>query len=104
MATALNHKGALSDYADLVRHYWPDRPELAALFDPGEMQEPLESPCCANCQKSGIKLSACSKCHAAQYCSTACQRAHWRAHKPACISTEDVYAANRAKYSKLAQP
>jgi MYND finger/Ankyrin repeats (3 copies)/Ankyrin repeats (many copies) len=97
----LLHKGALIGYADLARRWWPDRPELAAVFDPGAMQEPFTPPCCANCQKSGIKLRACSKCHAAQYCSTACQRAHWRAHKPACMSTDDMYAANREKYQKL---
>jgi hypothetical protein len=93
------HEGAVIGYADLARKWWPDRPELAAVFDPGAVQEPLDMPCCANCQKSGIKLSACSKCHAVRYCSTACQRAHWRAHKASCISTKDVYEANVAKYN-----
>ena len=92
------HEGAFFGYADLARINWPDRPELAALFDPGAVQEPFTPPCCANCQKSSIKLSACSKCHAVRYCSTACQRAHWRAHKPACISPNDVNEANVAKY------
>ena len=87
-------------YADLARKLWPDRPELAVLFDPGAVQEPLTPPCCASCEKSGVKLSACSKCHAVRYCSTACQRAHWRAHKLVCISPEDVNAANVAKYNK----
>ena len=93
-------KGALVGCADLARQYWPEKPELAAVFDPGAVQEPFTPPCCANCQKSGMKLSACSKCHATQYCCTACQRAHWRAHKPACISPEDVLTANREKYNK----
>jgi len=94
------YEGALFDHADLARINWPDRPELAALFDPGAVQEPFTPPCCANCQKSGIKLRACSKCHAAQYCSSACQRVHWRAHKAACVSPDDVLTANRAKYKK----
>jgi ankyrin repeat protein len=94
------HKGAIVGYADLAHFCWPDRPELAALFDPGAMQEPLTPPCCSSCQKSGVKLSACSKCHAVRYCSTACQRAHWRAHKPACVSPKDVNEANVAKYKK----
>ena len=93
------YEGALVRYADLVRRYWPDKPELAAVFDPNAVQEPFTAPCCANCQKSGIKLRDCSKCHAAQYCSTACQRAHWRAHKPACRSTKDVHESNIAKYN-----
>jgi MYND finger len=81
----------------LARSWWPEKPELAALFD-GAVQEKLTPPCCANCQKSGNKLSACSKCHAVRYCSTACQTAHWRAHKPACITPKDVYDANIARY------
>jgi ankyrin repeat protein len=85
--------------ADRVRSLWPEKPELAALFDPDALQEPFTPPCCANCLKGDIKLRACSTCHAAQYCSTACQRAHWRAHKPACISTKDVQKAVIAKCS-----
>ena len=84
------HGDALLGYAVLARVWWPDIPELAALFDPGAVQEPFAPPCCASCQKSGIKLRACSTCHAVRYCSTACQRAHWRAHKPACITPKDV--------------
>jgi hypothetical protein len=94
------HEGALIGYADLARQCWPEIPELTALFDPDAVHETFTPPCCANCQKTGIKLRACSKCHAAQYCSTACQRAHWRAHKPSCITPEDVYEDNRAKYNK----
>ena len=83
--------------ADLVRRWWPEKAELAALFDPSE-REPFAPPCCAACQKTNCKLSACSKCHAVRYCSTACQRAHWRAHKPACVTPKDVKAANLAKF------
>jgi ankyrin repeat protein len=92
------HEDEVVGYADLAYKLWPDRPELAAVFDPGAVQEPLTPPCCANCQKSGIKLRACSTCHAVKYCSTACQRAHWRAHKSSCISPEEVSEANRSKY------
>jgi uncharacterized protein len=104
-AGADTHAGVLSGnafvgYAEIARQYWPEKPELAAVFDPGAVQEPFTPPCCANCQKSGIKLRACSKCHAAQYCSTACQTAHWRGHKAACVSPKDVLTANRAKYLK----
>jgi ankyrin repeat protein len=94
------HENILVGYADLARRWWPEKPELAAVFDPGAVQEPLTPSCCASCQTTDCKLSACSKCHAVRYCSTACQRAHWRAHKPACISTKDVYEANVAKLNE----
>jgi uncharacterized protein len=97
MHAKLLHGDALVSYADLARRSWPDRPELAALFDDAA-QEPFTPPCCASCQNSGIKLRACSVCHAVRYCSTACQRAHRRAHKPACITPKDVHAANHAKF------
>ena len=93
-------EGLLAGYAEIARTCWPDKPELAALFDPGAVQETFTPPCCASCQKSGVKLSACSKCHAVRYCSTACQRAHWRAHKASCTSPKDVLKATLAKYSK----
>ena len=97
MHAKVMHECEFVGYADLARRWWPERPELAALFHTGAVQEPFTPPCCANCQKSGIKLSACSKCHAVRYCCSACQRAHWHAHKPACISPQDVYAANIAR-------
>jgi len=98
------HEDEVVGYADLAHIYWPDRPELAALFDPDTVQEPFTPPCCAGCQKSGVRLRACSKCHAVRYCSTACQRAHWRAHKQTCITPKDVKEANAAKYNQLDQP
>jgi len=84
--------------SDIARHHWPYRLELAALFDEDESREPFKL-CCAACSKTDCRLYACSKCHAVRYCSTACQRAHWRAHKVSCISPEDARVAVAAKYS-----
>ena len=43
---------------------------------------------CANCGKSGegddVKLSNCTACYLAKYCSVDCQKAHRSEHKPAC--------------------
>ena len=86
--------------ANKARRWRPDRPDLAALFDPDGVQEPLPPPCCANCQKSGIdvKLSACAGCHRIRYCSKVCQRAHWQEHKGACLTPDAVYKAHVAKF------
>ena len=82
------------DCADVARSLWPDKPELAALIESGSAA--LAPPCCANCQKSGVKLSACSRCQAVRYCSTACHRAHWQHHKTECVSCEDQSARMEA--------
>ena len=60
---------------------WPERLDLAELFDPDTTREPLPLLCCANCQKSDAKLSACRGCHAVRYCGKACQVAQWGEHK-----------------------
>ena len=41
---------------------------------------------CASCGKSAQKK--CGGCEAVRYCSTDCQRANWKAHKPTCKANE----------------
>ena len=41
-------------------------------------------PDCYNCDKEG-DLKRCAGCQHAYYCSKACQKRHWRKHKPNCI-------------------
>ena len=43
---------------------------------------------CSLCRKQGRSppLRRCTKCEVAYYCGKACQRAHWKSHKPACIA------------------
>ena len=42
---------------------------------------------CAQCgpiTDKAISMRVCSACNAARYCGVACQRLHWKAHKPEC--------------------
>ncbi|KAK3253642.1 hypothetical protein CYMTET_37111 [Cymbomonas tetramitiformis] len=39
---------------------------------------------CWGCGLQQAQLSRCSICKVAKYCSAACQRGHWRIHKPNC--------------------
>ncbi|PBK89281.1 hypothetical protein ARMGADRAFT_1015455 [Armillaria gallica] len=50
-------------------------------------ERPMDIKACEFCKKpggDGVQLRLCSKCQTAWYCSTACQRSHWRTHKPLC--------------------
>lgn len=47
------------------------------------------SSICNNCHMGGSKLKMCGKCKSAWYCSTECQKTHWKKHKPNCISREE---------------
>jgi hypothetical protein len=31
-----------------------------------------------------VEMKVCSVCNAARYCGPACQKLHWKAHKPEC--------------------
>ncbi|KAI0041539.1 hypothetical protein FA95DRAFT_1501350, partial [Auriscalpium vulgare] len=39
---------------------------------------------CAACNKTQGSLKQCSRCHSVLYCSSECQKSHWRTHKPSC--------------------
>jgi hypothetical protein len=39
---------------------------------------------CAGCGKDGVDLKNCGGCHSESYCSPACQKARWVAHKTIC--------------------
>jgi hypothetical protein len=47
----------------------------------------MEKASCQVCEKGkaeGIKLSFCNSCRSVSYCSRACQKADWKAHKVIC--------------------
>lgn len=37
------------------------------------------------------KLMTCSRCHIASYCSTECQKLHWKKHKISCIENHTAF-------------
>jgi hypothetical protein len=50
---------------------------------PSQIRNVLE---CSGCGRTDYEghLRACSACKKAAYCSQACQKAHWKVHKPEC--------------------
>lgn len=52
------------------------------------VEAPMEEKRCDNCKADasgkGVKLKMCSACHTSWYCSSQCQRQHWKTHKPHC--------------------
>ncbi len=60
----------------------------AAAVAPGGAAAAAAAPVgCAQCGTSGGKLLVCTRCRAASYCSSACQRLHYPKHKTACRSS-----------------
>jgi hypothetical protein len=47
----------------------------------------VEMEMCHKCGKIG-HLKMCSRCGAAYYCGSECQKAHWKKHKPDCVPKE----------------
>lgn len=45
---------------------------------------------CESCCKVSRKLSSCARCRHAWYCSTACQREAWKAHKTCCAEVNSA--------------
>ncbi|KAJ6565482.1 hypothetical protein DFH09DRAFT_466642 [Mycena vulgaris] len=69
----------------------------------------LEGYVCSNCAKgpdTGNTLKLCGKCKLTRYCSTECQKTHWRHHKFSCrLGAGDVERDVPAEYlaQKLAE-
>ncbi|KAK8045453.1 C6 transcription factor [Apiospora rasikravindrae] len=63
---------------------------LAALdhYTPGTPRN-FSEPSCFTCGKVEADIGnapmSCARCKGAWYCDTACQRAHWKVHKPTCV-------------------
>ena len=45
---------------------------------------------CEHCHKVKAQMSICSRCRHAWYCSPACQRAAWKAHRKTCTDVMRV--------------
>ena len=50
--------------------------------DASDASRPCEA--CGTKAAADVQLLTCSRCKSVLYCSTQCQRARWKAHKPAC--------------------
>ena len=61
-----------------------------ALDDGKELSLKVECVTKAGCAAAGCASeeasSVCARCQAVRYCSRECQRADWKAHKPACAA------------------
>ncbi|KAH7929998.1 hypothetical protein BV22DRAFT_1079996 [Leucogyrophana mollusca] len=58
---------------------------------------------CNHCYRRGteVKLSACSRCKAAKYCSKECQKADWASHKEQCNKTVEHAEALKSVFNPM---
>jgi len=64
----------------------------------GPAAESAECQVCGKRAGATIRLSTCTRCKAAKYCSVLCQKKAWPAHKSVCIRP---VAENRPAYANL---
>jgi TPR repeat protein len=69
--------------------YWARKSVAAGYMDAKSLVDAMEKANgsqCANCRKVAVELQHCSRCKAAMYCGTPCQKLHWKAgHKMDCV-------------------
>ncbi|KAJ9520159.1 hypothetical protein QJQ45_030082 [Haematococcus lacustris] len=58
--------------------------------------------CCAQCGTLGEGLLRCGRCREVTYCSPACQKKHWKAHKASCHAPADAASHFASTASKPA--
>lgn len=63
------------------------------IKEPFVMEPIFLAPECATCASRSGELLKCGKCRSVLYCSVACQRAHWKAHKGVCVPVHTEVAA-----------
>jgi hypothetical protein len=64
------------------------------------------SKACAACSKDDAKNMQCGRCGNVSYCSTDCQKSHWKTHKPYCKAPADtalVIAESKAEVKTKAK-
>lgn len=58
---------------------------------------------CAKCGESCGKKYRCSRCLEVWYCGRACQKAHWRVHKPSCVPRPVAFKGQDVEIAKAAE-
>ena len=66
---------------------------LSVTAESGGVAPLCGRPECGLLSGNGVKLRLCAGCRGVRYCSDACQRAHWSAHKAACRASAAAAAA-----------
>lgn len=56
---------------------------------------------CLGCDKRDFRMLKCSRCLIARYCSSECQKNHWKTHKETCNNHDSQLWKNFTEYIKI---
>ena len=60
---------------------------------------PQTCACCSRVQYGRSVMYICTSCHLAFYCNQACQKQHWKQHRPTCHMFRDVLRSEKESHS-----
>lgn len=89
--------GQVNGMFDDVTTYVLANPDYQAPA--GAQDEKTEQERCAACGKTG-ELKRCGRCRTVHYCGPACQKQHWKTHKPDCKAAPEADRAAAARAAK----
>ncbi|KAJ9528735.1 hypothetical protein QJQ45_020637 [Haematococcus lacustris] len=82
---------------------WAAGPDWAVAGCGGQSAAGSEAAqCCAQCGTAGEELLKCGRCREVTYCSPACQKKHWKAHKASCHAPADAASQSTSTASQPA--
>mmetsp|Transcript_16711 Transcript_16711/g.47984 ORF Transcript_16711/g.47984 Transcript_16711/m.47984 type:complete len:445 (-) Transcript_16711:31-1365(-) len=80
------HKKDCKRIAKVLKEQTDDKVKSSSADDDNFQDEMF----CSACGKSDGDLKGCNSCRCIRYCSSSCQRAHWKTHKVECKRIEAV--------------
>ncbi|KAG6334760.1 hypothetical protein ID866_4326 [Astraeus odoratus] len=108
MPRTLNGSEDAQDYLFLTQDVWMADDVWTWANSTAEAKNSVLKPCanseCGAVETKVAQFKRCAACKQVAYCSQACQKNGWKAHKPRCQEYQQIKSTIRAVYAGRAPP